>query len=181
MLPTTARSSATPISLMMRSSRSLESDVPFRAVATLLVQRYGYLVPKVNPDSEAGKERELLIQDRTKWLAQRQEEELSQARQVQTRNQQNNGACDVQDAQFDNECNARKQARPSSVGGSGQGLRRCSPPPERFPESHSLPICPTPGGNSLMRAQAHTERGRFLRRNFPASFHGFLRPIPIFQ
>ena len=61
----------------------LESDVPFRAVATLLVQRYGYLVPKVNPDSEAGKERELLIQDRTKWLAQRQEEELSQARQVQ--------------------------------------------------------------------------------------------------
>ena len=35
----------------------LESDVPFRAVATLLVQRYGYLQPRVNPDSEAGKER----------------------------------------------------------------------------------------------------------------------------
>ena len=54
----------------------LESDVPFRAVATLLVQRYGYLLPKVNPESEAGKERELLIQERTKWLAQQQEEEL---------------------------------------------------------------------------------------------------------
>src|ERR1700692_4658335 len=71
----------------------LESDVPFRAVATLLVQRYGYLLPKVNPDSEAGKERELLIQERTKWLAQHQEEELARARQGETRNQQNNVAC----------------------------------------------------------------------------------------
>ena len=82
----------------------LESDVQFRAVATLLVQRYGYLLPKINPDSEAGKERELLIQERTKWLAQRQEEELAQARQVRTTNQQNNGSCNVQDGQFDSEC-----------------------------------------------------------------------------
>src|ERR1700720_1795677 len=91
----------------------LESDVQFRAVATLLVQRYGYLLPKVNPDSEAGKERELLIQERTKWLAQRQEEELAQARQVKTRSLQNNGSCNVQDVQFDNECNDQ-QVRPSS-------------------------------------------------------------------
>ena len=27
----------------------LEADVQFRSVATLLVQRYGYLVPKINP------------------------------------------------------------------------------------------------------------------------------------
>src|SRR5271156_7244303 len=36
----------------------LGADSQFRAVATLLVQRYGYLLPKVNPDSELGKERE---------------------------------------------------------------------------------------------------------------------------
>src|SRR6202163_1656343 len=51
----------------------LEMDVQFRAVATLLVQRYGYLVPKLNPESEAAKERELLVPERTKWLAQAQE------------------------------------------------------------------------------------------------------------
>ena len=39
----------------------LQSDVQFRSVATMLVQRYGYLVPQVNPDSAAGKEQELLV------------------------------------------------------------------------------------------------------------------------
>ena len=126
----------------------LESDVPFRAVATLLVQRYGYLLPKVNPESEAGKERELLIQERTKWLAQHQEEELAQARQVRTRNQQNNGPCDVQ---HDNECN-EEQARPSSVGGPGQELQQAQPPSRTVP-GDSLPSnLPNPSRNDLTRA-----------------------------
>ena len=126
----------------------LESDVPFRAVATLLVQRYGYLLPKVNPQSDAGKERELLIQERTKWLAQHQEEELAQARQVRTRNQQNNGPCDVQQ---DNECN-EEQARPSSVGGPRQELQQGQPPSRRVP-GDSLPSNPpNPRGNDLTRA-----------------------------
>src|SRR5580698_9773611 len=34
----------------------LENDVPFRAMATLVLQKYGYLVPQLNPNSEAGKE-----------------------------------------------------------------------------------------------------------------------------
>ena len=62
----------------------LESDVQFRSVATLLVQRYGYLLPQVNPDSETGKERALLLQERTKWLAQHQEEDLAKAHQENT-------------------------------------------------------------------------------------------------
>jgi protein involved in polysaccharide export with SLBB domain len=126
----------------------LESDVPFRAVATLLVQRYGYLLPKVNPDSEAGKERELLIQEKTKWLAQQQEEELAQARQVRTRNQQNNGSCDVQ---RDNEC-SEEQARPSSVGGPRQEPQQGQPPSRTVP-GDSLPSnLPNPRGNDLTRA-----------------------------
>jgi hypothetical protein len=59
----------------------LEADVQFRSVATALVQRYGYLIPKINPDSDAAKEHTLLMQERVKWLAQNQEEELQQARQ----------------------------------------------------------------------------------------------------
>src|ERR1700683_1720096 len=59
----------------------LESDSQFRAIATKIGQRYGYLLPIVNPDSEARKERELLIQERVKWLAQSQEEERTADRQ----------------------------------------------------------------------------------------------------
>lgn len=130
----------------------LESDVQFRAVATLLVQRYGYLLPKVNPDSEAGKERELLIQERTKWLAQRQEEELAQARQqADVRNQQNNGSCDAQ-ALLDNECNDL-QARPSSAGGSRQELPPGQTPSRSVPGESQPSNLPSPAGNGLMRAQ----------------------------
>jgi polysaccharide export outer membrane protein len=130
----------------------LESDVSFRAVATLLVQGYGYLLPKVNPDSEAGKERELIIQGRAKWLAQSQEEELAQARQVKSRNQQSNISCDVQDAQFENACNDQ-QARPSSVGGPGQQLQQGQPPSRTAPGESQPSNLPSPNGNGLMRAQ----------------------------
>lgn len=57
----------------------LESDVQFRSIATKLVQKYGYLVPKLNPDSDIGKEHELLIQERTKWAVQHAEEERTAA------------------------------------------------------------------------------------------------------
>src|SRR5208282_3510439 len=72
----------------------LEADTQFRSVATSLVQKYGYLQPKINPESELGKERALLIQERTKWLAQHQEEELAAARQRNSRNLQNARGCD---------------------------------------------------------------------------------------
>jgi polysaccharide export outer membrane protein len=57
----------------------LESDVQFRSVATRLLQRFGYLVPKLNPESDAGKEHQLLILERTKWAAQHAEENRQQA------------------------------------------------------------------------------------------------------
>ena len=52
----------------------LDDDIQFRSIATALVQRYGYLLPKLNPDSDIAKRNDLLIQERTKWLAQEQEE-----------------------------------------------------------------------------------------------------------
>src|SRR5580693_138638 len=53
----------------------LQMDVQFRSVATQLVQRYGYLVPQLNPDSAAGKEQELLVKERAKLIAQNEQEE----------------------------------------------------------------------------------------------------------
>lgn len=47
----------------------LSSDQKFRAVATRLLQRYGYLLPKLNPDSEQAHERDLFMQERVRILA----------------------------------------------------------------------------------------------------------------
>ncbi|MDE3170350.1 MAG: hypothetical protein KGL75_09415, partial [Acidobacteriota bacterium] len=59
----------------------LDSDVKFRSVATRLLQRYGYLLPQVNPDSPMGKEQELLIQERVRWVAQDEDQQRAAAHQ----------------------------------------------------------------------------------------------------
>ena len=57
----------------------LQNDVRFRSAVTQLLQRYGYLMPVVNPDSEAGKEQDLLVQERVKFIAQEEEQQRAQA------------------------------------------------------------------------------------------------------
>jgi polysaccharide biosynthesis/export protein len=66
----------------------LEQDVRFRSVATELCQRYGYLVPQLNPNSAQARQQELLIAERTKWIAAHEEE----SRQQQARSPQNSQA-----------------------------------------------------------------------------------------
>ncbi len=55
----------------------LSRDPKFRAVATRILQRYGYLVPKLNPDSEMGQERDLLVKERVRLLAAQEERDQS--------------------------------------------------------------------------------------------------------
>ena len=105
----------------------LESDLPFRSVATALVRRYGYLLPKVTPDSEVGMER---AKERTKWLAQNQ-----------------TASCDPQ---IDKECNV-SQTRPSSAGGPGQEFQQRVPPSRTFPGERTLPNLPSSGENPTTR------------------------------
>ena len=67
----------------------LERDVAFRSIATQLVQRYGYLLPTLNPDSDVAKEQELILKQRARRMAQLEDEEDSGAQTRQTdRNQQ---------------------------------------------------------------------------------------------
>jgi len=47
----------------------LRSDLRARVLATRLLQRYGYLVPQLNPDSEAEAEQKLVRQERAQILA----------------------------------------------------------------------------------------------------------------
>jgi protein involved in polysaccharide export with SLBB domain len=71
----------------------LENDVEFRAIATLLLQRYGYLVPEVNPNSEAGKEQQLLLQERVRWITQEEAEARQQEHQQVTQALQKERSC----------------------------------------------------------------------------------------
>src|SRR5215469_4828782 len=55
----------------------LEQDVVFRSVATRLLQRYGYLMPTSNPDSDTAKQKELVLKERARRLVQIESQEDS--------------------------------------------------------------------------------------------------------
>jgi hypothetical protein len=127
----------------------LEADIQFRSIATALVQQYGFLLPKLNPDSDPGKEHELLFQQRAKWLAQNQEEELKQARQRGIRSPENVGLCDPQ---LDKDCTA-SQTRSSNSGGFRPGPQQQEPPSRTAPPEPNSPNLPSGDGTPMLRAQ----------------------------
>jgi hypothetical protein len=57
----------------------LSRDQKFRAVATRIVQRYGYLLPKLNPESDMGQEHDLLVKERVRLLAAQEERDQTSA------------------------------------------------------------------------------------------------------
>src|ERR1700738_2292579 len=127
----------------------LEMDVQFRSVATLLVQRYGYLVPKLNPESEAAKERELLVQERTKWLAQAQEQERAIASQKRMDKVRNAAACD---SQLDEQCTS-EQKPTGQQSPEMQRQRENLPPSNIAPNDLNLPSMPRPDSNQILVGQ----------------------------
>jgi protein involved in polysaccharide export with SLBB domain len=136
----------------------LEADVQFRSVATLLVQRYGYLVPKINPESAAGKEQQLLIEERVKWLAQSEEEARVQERQKTEEALQRARLC-AQTQRSESDC-AELEQRQGSTGERGQGNAPSPgapglPPSEVNPNQPNQPNQPNlPKGNGERLEQA---------------------------
>jgi protein involved in polysaccharide export with SLBB domain len=61
----------------------LASDVKFRSIATRLVQKYGYLRPSINPDSDMGKEQEFILKERARKLVQIEAQDDQAALQMQ--------------------------------------------------------------------------------------------------
>jgi len=57
----------------------LDQDVAFRSIATRLLQRYGYLMPTPNPDSDFAKQNELVLKERARRLVQIESQEDSDA------------------------------------------------------------------------------------------------------
>src|SRR5258708_11429459 len=69
----------------------LRSDLRARVLATRLLRRYGYLVPRLNPDSDLGEEQKLVRQERAQILARAGER---QDRLSETSPTGQNAACD---------------------------------------------------------------------------------------
>ena len=111
----------------------LETDIQFRSVATTLLQRYGYLVPTVNPNSQAAKEQDFLFQERTQLLATNQEEALASRRQRNMQRLQNPPSCGPQ---LDVDCNIAQ----APVGERTPASQRQQVmPPSKMPPSKSSP------------------------------------------
>src|SRR5690348_12884988 len=64
----------------------LEQDIVFRSVATRLLQRYGYLLPTSNPDSDFAKEKELVLKERARRLVQIESQEDTESLRPQSGN-----------------------------------------------------------------------------------------------
>jgi protein involved in polysaccharide export with SLBB domain len=103
----------------------LDHDVEFRSVATRMVQRYGYLLPNINPDSEIAKQQELILKERAHIMAQRQDQQqaalLTAAESERKEAQQNakaeRSACDPR-----NQSTCNVPTLPGrGIGGSFQG------------------------------------------------------------
>ena len=136
----------------------LETDVTFRSNITKIVQQYGYLLPKVNPDSLMGKQQELLVQERVKWLAQQEEEDRSQQRQQFNQNQvaapacnnQTTGNCAMQQSrQTPQRAFGAPQSTPSQ---NMQPISNPDVPGSSMPQQPISPSVPAMNGPAVQRA-----------------------------
>jgi polysaccharide export outer membrane protein len=99
-------------------------DVRARVLATRLVQRYGYLVPRVNPDSELAAEQKLVQQQRAQILAREAERRDTLTETTASRQ---NALCDPPDSP---DC-----ASPSSLPEERESIPVAPRVPSRTPRS----------------------------------------------
>jgi polysaccharide export outer membrane protein len=132
----------------------LDQDLAFRSVATRLLRRYGYLLPGLNPDSEAAKEQELVLRERVRRQVQAEQEQDALA--------QREGAEKLAKIP---ECDSQNDA---SCGGSGgaagparKSRRQAAPSPEIEPNLPILPdsISPTDLARTLRAASSSGGEG----------------------
>ncbi len=94
----------------------LDRDVAFRSVATRLLQRYGYLLPEPNPDSNFAKEQEFVLKERARRLVQIESQEDTGSQRPGRNDQNGQGverttACDPQQ---EGDCEKPQSRNPQS-------------------------------------------------------------------
>jgi protein involved in polysaccharide export with SLBB domain len=120
----------------------LTTDVVFRSVATRLVQRYGYLRPTIDPESQLGKEQELLTKERVRRLVQIEAQEDAESVQPQKTDTSESKfvPCEPND---DRECVQGTTGRPNRT---NQNPDRNIPQKEQAPgyPNYGQPASPSP-------------------------------------
>jgi polysaccharide biosynthesis/export protein len=129
----------------------LTNDVKFRSVATRLVQKFGYLRPSINPESDMAKEHDLVLQQRARKLAQIEGQEDQAPLQLQTTGQrrQRNTPCrantDDENNPDDFGCNDLGNI-PSNIDRTNPGGnfprqdQQLSPPEQGIPSNPNAPV-----------------------------------------
>ena len=128
----------------------LREDLRTRVLATRLLRKYGYLLPKVNPDSDLAQEQRLVIQERAQELARAAERNYQPREQMPGEQFAN---CDVQ--QTDCELPQRAPQR-TRTGSNADGHE--AQPANQAPEEENRPAQPVRPG--ILRTDA-PEAGSF--------------------
>jgi polysaccharide biosynthesis/export protein len=124
----------------------LTNDVRFRAAATRLLQSYGYLLPKANPDSEVGRQQAALEQERTRQAVAAQHEQLTK--------------CDGPSAGGDPSCQAKPRSPQKAAVQTGTSNPGELPRDRDFGQLLTNPAPqPRTGGGSLLRTSASPLEG----------------------
>jgi protein involved in polysaccharide export with SLBB domain len=128
----------------------LEHDVAFRSVATRLAQRYGYLLPTINPESDAAKEQDLVLKERARRLVQIEAQEDTQALQPPQQKEQQ-ASCDAaKDGDCENFSPSRARRRRTAAAEQGE----MKPGRDTLPEEQVPPVTLP----QLLRADASRRR-----------------------
>ena len=134
----------------------LADDVTFRSTATQLLQRYGYLLPNINPDSALAKQEDLVLKERARKLVQIESQEEAAAMKPKEEPPQGlhqTGNCDPQ---RNSDCRENTQRRSRQRNVDQEEI-----PGTRPDQQQNLPsgLPPSPNTLPLMRAGMTGGRG----------------------
>jgi protein involved in polysaccharide export with SLBB domain len=124
----------------------LELDTKFRSVATRLLQRYGYLIPSPNPESDVAKEKELVLKERARRLVQIESQEDTDSLRTPKSDQEldRTNTCDER---RDEDCSRASPADRRQTTRSRSGLSSPQANPPSTPE-----VVPQPSPSRLLQA-----------------------------
>ncbi len=133
----------------------LQQDVRFRSLATRLLQRYGYLLPSFNADSELSKERDLILKERAHRQVQIEAQEDAEI-EAATKKAATEEASDTCANSQRDECPEpmrRRRARRGTGWPNGNQLQQPSDQgtpsaPLQMPSRSTSPILRAQGGSS---------------------------------
>ena len=125
----------------------LREDLRTRVMATRLLQHYGYLVPKVNPDSDLAQEQKILLQERAQELVRAGERNYAGRESTPT---EMSAACDLQQQA---ECDAQGRS-PQRARGFFDPHERDAMPADQMPQRQEQPSRQdTENSPQLLRAE----------------------------